>query len=42
VTVACLEDVPDGRDVPEGLTANNVRNKVAHLPTDAGATTWQM
>ena len=29
LTVTGLEDVPDGQSVRGGLTANNVRNKVA-------------
>jgi hypothetical protein len=38
VTVACLEDVSYGQSALGGLTANNVRNKVAdYFLTDAGA-----
>ena len=41
--MTCLEDVPDGQSVRGGLTANNVRNKVAdYFLTDAGAASWQM
>jgi hypothetical protein len=43
MTVTGLEDVPDGQPVRGGLTANNVRNKVAeYFLTDAGAVPWQM
>jgi hypothetical protein len=42
-TVTGLEDVPDRRSVRGGLTANNIRNKVAdYFLTDAGAASWQM
>jgi len=38
LTVAGLEDVPDGQSVRGGLTANTVRNKAAdYFLTDAGA-----
>jgi hypothetical protein len=41
--VTGLEDAPDGRSVRGGLTANNIRNKVAdYFLKDAGAATWQM
>jgi hypothetical protein len=43
LTVTGIEDVPDGQSIREGLTANNVRNKVAgYFVTDAGAASWQM
>ena len=43
LTVTGLEDVPDGQSVREGLTTNNVRNKVAdYFLTVAGAASWQM
>ena len=43
VTVTSLEDAPDGQSVRRGLTANNVRNKVAdYFVTYAGAASWQM
>jgi len=38
-----LEDVPEGQSVRRGLTANNIRNKVAdYFLTDAGTASWQM
>jgi hypothetical protein len=38
VTVDCLEDVSDGQSALGGLTANNVRNKVAdYFLTGTGA-----
>ena len=43
VTVTGLEHVPDGQSKRRGLTANNVRNKVAdYFLTDAGAVPWKM
>jgi len=43
LTLTGLEDVPDGQSVRGGLTANNVRSKVAdYFLTDAGAASWQM
>jgi len=43
MTVTGLEDVHDGQPVRGGLTANNVRNKVAeYFLTDAGAFPCQM
>jgi hypothetical protein len=43
LTVTGLEDVPDGQSVHGGITANNVRNKLAnYLVTDSGAASWQM
>jgi len=43
MTVTGLEDVPDGQLVCGGLTANNIKNKVAeYFLTDAGAVSWQM
>jgi len=43
LTVTGLEDVPDGQEVRGGLTASNVRNKVAdYFLTDAGAASWQV
>ena len=43
LTMTSLEDVPDGQSVRGGLTANNVRNRVAdYFLTDAGAASWQM
>jgi hypothetical protein len=43
LTVTGLEDVPFGQSVRGGLTANNVRNKVAdYFLTDDGAVSWQM
>ena len=43
LTVTGLEDVPDGQLVCGGLTANNIKNKVAeYFLTDAGAVSWQM
>ena len=43
LTVTGLEDVPGGPSVSGGLTANNVRNKVAdYFLTDSGAASWQM
>jgi hypothetical protein len=42
IKVTGLEDVPDGQLVCVGLTANNVRYKVAdYFLTDAGAVLWQ-
>jgi hypothetical protein len=41
--VTDLEGVPDGQSVCGGLTANNIRNKVAdNFLTDAGTASWQM
>ena len=38
-----LEDVPEGRSVRRGLTANSVRNKVAdYFLRDAGTASWQV
>jgi hypothetical protein len=38
-----LEDVPEEQSVRGGLTAKNVRNKLAdYFLTDAGAASWQM
>jgi hypothetical protein len=43
LTVTGLEDVPDGQSILRGLTANNVRNRVAdYFLTDSGAASWQM
>jgi hypothetical protein len=43
LTVTGVEDVPDGQPVRGGLTASNVRNKVAeYFLTDAGAAPCQM
>jgi hypothetical protein len=42
LTVTGIEHVPDGQSILRGLTANNVRNKVAdYFVTDAGAASWQ-
>ena len=42
MTVTGLKHVPDGQTVRAGLTANSVRNKVAHyFITDAVAVPWQ-
>ena len=41
--VTSLEDVPDGQSVRGGLTANNIKNKVAdYFLTDAVDASWQM
>jgi len=41
--VTGLEDVPEGQSIRGGLTANNVRNKVAnYYLIDAGAASWQI
>ena len=38
-----FEDVSEGQSVRGGLTAKNVRNKVAdYFVTGAGAASWQM
>jgi len=38
-----LENVPEGQSVLGGLTANNIRNKVAdYFVTDAGAASWHI
>ena len=38
-----LEGVPERQSVRRGLTANNIRNKVAnYFLTDAGAASWQI
>jgi len=38
-----LEDVPEGQTVRGGLTAINIRNKVAdYFLTDVRAASWQM
>jgi hypothetical protein len=43
MTVTGLEDVPDGQSVCVGLTAKNVRYKLAdYFLTDVGAVSWQM
>ena len=43
MTVTGLEDVPDGRSVHVGLTADIVRNKVSdYFLSDAGAVPCQM
>jgi hypothetical protein len=43
MTVTGLEDAPDGQPVRGGLTANNVRNKVAeYFLIDSGSVPWQM
>jgi hypothetical protein len=43
LTVTGLEDVPDGQSICWGLTANDIRNKVAdYFLKDAGAVPWQM
>jgi len=43
MAVTGLEDVPDGQSVCMGLTAKNVRYKVAdYFLKDVGAVPWQM
>jgi len=43
ITVTGLEHVPDGQSIRRGLTADNVRNKVAdYFLTDAETVPWQM
>jgi len=43
MTVSGLQDVPDGIWVCGGLTADNIRNKVAdYFLINAGGVPWQM
>jgi hypothetical protein len=43
IEIYLLEVAPDRHSVRGGLTANNVKNKVAYyFLTDAGAVPWQM